>query len=65
MKDLTLARQERDEEPSDPPVPVDEWMDRLEFGVSQGALDQYDPFQKIKMLWDEVSQTVFRPQFNN
>ena len=35
-----MAKQERDQEPPDPPVSVEEWMDRLELNVCKTGANQ-------------------------
>ena len=40
MEDLPLAEQERNQQPANTAVAVDEWVDRLELGVRQTAVDK-------------------------
>ena len=39
-QDALLREPERDQEPSGPTVPVEEWMDRLELGMCEADLDE-------------------------
>jgi hypothetical protein len=40
MKDLPLAKQERDQQPPHAPIAVDEGVDRLELGVSESTMHE-------------------------